>query len=292
MDANSTNDMNRARFRIGEVSEALNMSRQTIRYFEDMGLIIPSRNTDNNHRYYSIYDIYKMTLRKQYKNIGVTVAETETIFKTKRAEDIFDILNRREMMLEKERDLANLRVISIEKFKERILRTQTHLNRYLYAERPAFWKTPHMVDKDLLTDSMTNAARQLAIELLPLSVYTFKVDIAEWQSHPASGCEEFDFSFCGNWDLSIESPFAEQIGFDRIETAQYVPKEENCIYTVFKQRETHFLQLDRLHNVMTFIENNRLKAVGNIYGNIVISRHNEQGEYERYFEAWIPVRDA
>ena len=32
------------------------------------------------------------------------------------------------------------------------------------------------------------------------------------------------------------------------------------------------------------INNNRLKVAGDIYGNIVISRHNEEGEYERYFE--------
>ncbi|MGI6507724.1 MAG: MerR family transcriptional regulator [Saccharofermentanales bacterium] len=292
METKSLNDMDSPRFKIGEVSEALSMPRQTIRYFEDMGLVVPIRNKESNHRRYSIYDVYKMTIRKQYKNIGVSIAETETIFKTTRAEDIFNILSKCEAILKKERDLAELRVISIEKFKERVRRTETHLNRYLYAKRPAFWKIPHMADKDLLTDSVTNMARQIAVELLPLSVYTFTIDTDEWLDHSISDCRDLEFAFCGHWDLSIESPFAERVGFDKMPTAQYVPEEENCIYTVFKQKETHFLQLDRLRDAMEFINNNRLKVAGDIYGNIVISRHNEEGEYERYFEAWIPVTDA
>ncbi len=292
MDVKSLNDMDTPRFKIGEVSEALNMPRQTIRYFEDKGLIVPIRTKESNHRRYSLYDVYKMTIRKQYKNIGVTIADTETVFKTNSAETIFNILSNQEAVLKKDRERAELRVISIEKFTERVRRTEIHLDRYLYAKRPAFWKTPHMAEKDLLTDSVTNLARQIAVDLLPLSVYTFKIDTDEWLDHFTSDCSDHEFSFCGHWDLSIESPFAERVGFDKMPTAQYVPEEENCIYTVFKQKETHLLQLDRLREAMEFINNNRLKVAGDIYGNIVISRHNEEGEYERYFEVWIPVTDA
>lgn len=99
--------MDSPRFKIGEVSEALSMPRQTIRYFEDMGLVVPIRNKESNHRRYSIYDVYKMTIRKQYKNIGVSIAETETIFKTTRAEDIFNILSKCESILKKSANSRN-----------------------------------------------------------------------------------------------------------------------------------------------------------------------------------------
>lgn len=76
--------MNTVRFQnmnysIGDVSEALNLSREMIRYYEKCGVLKLSRDSGNNYRNYEIMDIFWLMESMQYRSWGVGIREIQEL---------------------------------------------------------------------------------------------------------------------------------------------------------------------------------------------------------------------
>ena len=48
-------------YNIGEVSKYLGISRDTLKFYENKGLINPKKNSGNGYREYDHFDIYDIT---------------------------------------------------------------------------------------------------------------------------------------------------------------------------------------------------------------------------------------
>lgn len=56
-------------YKIGEISEMYDMSRDSLMYYEKIGIIKPTRD-DNEYRLYSVSDIWRLNLIKELKSLG------------------------------------------------------------------------------------------------------------------------------------------------------------------------------------------------------------------------------
>lgn len=59
---------------IGEVAEASGLPAKTIRYYEDIGLVRPSRGA-NGYRSFSAQDVHKLTFLSRARSLGFSIAE-------------------------------------------------------------------------------------------------------------------------------------------------------------------------------------------------------------------------
>ena len=63
-------------YRIGEFSKLTNLSIRTIRYYHDIGLLIPEEvDIFTNYRYYGERNIYEAKLIDELKSVGFTLEE-------------------------------------------------------------------------------------------------------------------------------------------------------------------------------------------------------------------------
>ena len=63
-------------YRIGEFSKLTNLSIRTIRYYNDIGLLIPEEvDIFTNYRYYGERNIYEAKLIDELKSVGFTLEE-------------------------------------------------------------------------------------------------------------------------------------------------------------------------------------------------------------------------
>jgi MerR family transcriptional regulator, copper efflux regulator len=81
----------RALLQIGEVAERVGLSLRTVRYYEEVGLVIPSARTEGRFRLYSHADVERLDLVKRMKPLGLTL------------EAMADLLD----LFERTRDLAD-----------------------------------------------------------------------------------------------------------------------------------------------------------------------------------------
>lgn len=60
---------------IGEVAEHLGLSLRTIRYYEEEGLVTPTKRTEGGFRLYAEEDVERLALVKRMKPLGFSVQE-------------------------------------------------------------------------------------------------------------------------------------------------------------------------------------------------------------------------
>ena len=72
---------------IGEFSKICKVSTKTLRYYDEIGLINPSKiNQENGYRYYSIEQLETMLLINRLKQYNFSLEEKEKIIIEKRKE--------------------------------------------------------------------------------------------------------------------------------------------------------------------------------------------------------------
>jgi Cu(I)-responsive transcriptional regulator len=59
---------------IGEVAARVEMPAKTIRYYEDIGLVVPTRS-DNGYRRYSEPDIHRLAFLRRARSLGFSIDE-------------------------------------------------------------------------------------------------------------------------------------------------------------------------------------------------------------------------
>ena len=65
--------------RIGEVSRILDIPVQTIRFYEQQGIVSPGRIGEGGYREYETWDLFYLGECMMYRNMGLTVGEIKKV---------------------------------------------------------------------------------------------------------------------------------------------------------------------------------------------------------------------
>lgn len=267
-------------YTIGELAKAYGIHPQTLRYFDKQDLINPVRAGDGERRKYSFYELYRIALRKQYKNMGISVKETQNIFHNYSLEKYAAAIAECERKNEEQRLKLEIERRGIERIKAGMDKIPLCLGRCVFDTRPGMWRVPHIVDRKFVQTPNSIAARKILLDSAPLSYYSFVLD-AENQE---------DDSLYYKWDVAATESDAALIGLDKIPCAIFVPPEI-CMYTIFTIKGTDAINISNLMPALDFMRIIGERPCGKIYGNVLLEFTEEGGETMRYFEAWIPIKN-
>lgn len=268
-------------YTIGELAKAYGIHPQTLRYFDKQDLINPVRAGEGERRKYSFYELYRIALRKQYKNMGISVKETQSIFHNYSLERYAAAIAECERKNEEQRRRIEIERRGIDRIKTGMDKIPLCLGRCVFDRRPGMWRVPHIVDRRLVQREDSVAARKILMETSPVSYYSFAIDIDR--------VENDDFLYY-RWDVAATESDAALIGLDKIPGAVFVPPEI-CMYTIFVIKGTDAINIKHLKPALTFMEIMGERPCGKIYGNTLFEFTEESGETVRYFEAWIPIKN-
>lgn len=59
-------------FKIGEISELYHIGADSLRYYEELGILTPKRGK-NNYRLYSIHDIWRLNVIRDLRPLGFSM---------------------------------------------------------------------------------------------------------------------------------------------------------------------------------------------------------------------------
>lgn len=265
-------------YTIGELAKAYGIHPQTLRYFDKQDLINPVRAGEGERRKYSFYELYRIALRKQYKNMGISVKETQNIFHNYSLEKYANVIDFCEKKNEEARIRLEIEKRGIERIKDGMEKIPLCLGRCVFSKRPGMWRVPHIVDRKFVQTQRSISARKILLDSAPLSYYSFVLDIDQM----------VDDSLYYKWDVAATESDAALIGLDKIPGAIFVPSDI-CMYTIFVIKGTDAININNLKPAINFMEMIGEKPCGKIYGNTLFEFTEENGETVRYFEAWIPI---
>lgn len=77
--------MSEPKLQIGEVADRTGLSLRTVRYYEEVGLVVPSTRTEGGFRLYTEDDVDRLTLIKQLKPLDFTLDEVRDLLEIRDA---------------------------------------------------------------------------------------------------------------------------------------------------------------------------------------------------------------
>ena len=73
-------------FNIGELSRLFNVSTDSIRYYEKIGILNPLRNQENNYRIYTLSDIRQLTMIRELLGLDFSTERIKEFDKNQNVE--------------------------------------------------------------------------------------------------------------------------------------------------------------------------------------------------------------
>jgi DNA-binding transcriptional MerR regulator len=97
-------------FLIGELSKLFNISTDTLRHYDRIDLLKPNYDENNNYRYYSIRDFFKLSRILFLKNLDIPLEEVKKYMRNKNTENLLSLLKKKDEEIDyKINRLMNLR---------------------------------------------------------------------------------------------------------------------------------------------------------------------------------------
>ena len=77
---------------IGEVARLFNISKDTLRYYDKIGILKPEINKENGYRFYDIRHLEQLGLILGIKYLGISLSEIKEITENGDIEDYYNLM--------------------------------------------------------------------------------------------------------------------------------------------------------------------------------------------------------
>lgn len=86
---------------IGQVSKLFGISSDTLRYYDKIGILKPTINSENNYRYYNLHDLENLTIILDIKSLGVALNKIKNSLESENLNSYRDLLKEQEILIDK-----------------------------------------------------------------------------------------------------------------------------------------------------------------------------------------------
>lgn len=121
-------------YSVGQVAKFLGVSRDTLKFYEDKGLVNPKKNIENGYREYNQFDIYDITTINFYREIDIEIKKIQEIRTNKSIDDLELLLEEKEQVILDEIEYKKLLLKKVRLIKEDCEKIKQYLGKYTIKE--------------------------------------------------------------------------------------------------------------------------------------------------------------
>lgn len=230
------------KYRTGELLNYLGISRDTLRFYEEKGLLSPNKNTENNYRNYDIFDVYTIMIIDYYKKRGMTIQEIQGLLKDCDISRMQSLLDTKKHELEKLIYQQQCMLKRIEDTKEFSENLEGCLNKFTIKPMPLYKVNGEVSDfiaveeyKNVLSE-MTSTTDDMLSQIIRYisfdekSVTRTKMLIVSSTETKTEGCDFLHYPKCLYTIAEETQPNTEQINImESMHKASYEYAKEHGI---------------------------------------------------------------
>ena len=193
-------------------------------------------------------DMHYITLRMQYRNLGLSIKETDKMFFNCNMDSYKDYMMLCSERLKKEQLDLEIRIRGFKRHSEKVSMIKRHLGQFMFVNRPAMWRHPHIINGSLLDDQSSVRARKILLDTMPLTIYSFSFDSETSAQSPYAWAQIFGNSEYDNTGRlsSIACPTLIIWGTqDEI----FLKADEDMLLDALTGTEPKFVPIEASHNV-------------------------------------------
>lgn len=143
---------------IGEMAKIHNISTQTLRYYDSIGLLKPRhKDEENGYRYYDIEQFAQLDSILFLKKLGMPLKDIKKYFSNRNLKILIDLLNKKEKDIDKEIEL-------LERYKKSISKKLEFLEESIEEARLEECELIELEDRDIIYISLNDRTDIYSVE--------------------------------------------------------------------------------------------------------------------------------
>lgn len=259
---------------IGEVAKLFEVSTDTLRYYEKIGLLSSHKDRDNGYRYYYYDEIVLLMDILFFRNMEIPVKEINKIMTTMNIGDIKNVLCRNQRIVED-------RIQELIKLKRTITQAMNQyklceelVGHFLFVPAPKFkYKLGSNQTEDIVAMIRKYKKEDWLNDSIQYTLFVSREELLQkcnfYSAQIGLSVEEENLSILSRTEQS------ELLSFD----------ETEYLYTVIGTNYSD-QRNDMLDNALKYIKETGRAVTGPLIGRYIASEHRNGNDY---YEIWIPT---
>lgn len=259
-------------YTIGQVANILGISRDKLRYYEEVGVLSPQQNHNNNYRQYDLNDMLKLLSIELYRSIDLNFKTIKKILEDSSAYEIESVLNEKRIELLDEIQKLKTLVGRIDKLQCNLNDIKSCLNNLDIRKMPPIKILDEISDFDafdeysVIHDNINQTKEPSIIKSLKRLA-----------------------TFDDSGIISTKMLVTRDVEFHDSLQDKDILSYEKCLYTVIEDSfEYGNIMQMTFEKCMTWLKQNGYRHMGvSIIGMLLIGYHT--GGSASYLEVYIPI---
>lgn len=258
-------------YRIGQVADFLNITADTIRFYEKEGIIHPVKNPDNGYREYSFEDISRLSDILFYRDVDFSISDIRDIINGVSSEEMLTMIREKELKVaESLKFFANL-LTKMENWEKLHREALAFENRFEIRPMPSSYRkgTNGGSGKTNIGDLSAG---------IPVNQKDAYFVTLSFRCTLAGGAVEHYFA--------LDTDYAHGLNVDFSNEAYVVEAHPNCLFTVCRYDVNPKIMLK---SALAYIKKEGLQPEGTVYGRQSVVTY-ENDKPKEHYRIYIPLK--
>ena len=266
------------KYKIGDVSKILGISPDLLRYYEKKGVVAPTKDPENDYRYYDAWDINFLMDCLWFKNFGFSIDQISEMVRIPSTSDLSALFCQKEDELRALIARSQLLLKRSEEHRKELERIPQLLGKCELSYSPEVIRYINRYTNTFDNSSQLQKLSHDWLDLLPLASRCF--EIAQEDLLQDDGKDY-------RWGLALTIDYADQLHVKREPPVAHLPSELS-IHSIFKSSGKGNFSPRHIRYMVDYAKENGLTISGNARGMLLASVL--EGYYlTGYFEVWLPI---
>jgi DNA-binding transcriptional MerR regulator len=263
------------RYKINQVKRILNISEDTLRYFDNKQLIHSKRDSKNNYRYFSSDDINKIFAYKMYRGLLFNMRDSEELISGRPVQNLENMLKSQLAYIKNEQEYMGGVKKHIELLVEKIQKWQQFNGSFEIVTSLNCFFHGNQTDNYFRAEDEIFANSYQCLNSMPHIWPSFCYDLENKQ-------DKYQYSFGYGYYTEQEPP---------MEGLTHLPSSK-CLYSFFIMENNLKQKVEELiSEAEKFCEMNGYRICGKIHGDI-LHEMMEEDRLIRLFDIYIPIEEV
>lgn len=260
-----------------DICKFFDIKRDTLRHYENMGIIHPEINPENQYRYYDEWDIYAIAECKKYQTLGMSLKDISMIENNGTLEDFIGNTEKLQAIIEARAKYYELLAKKNKKYIEDLNRIQRDMGKIFVEDVKKMFFYPNIRDEDIfLGEIELNRGHEILRNLaffenglyVPLKEYGQRTNVF-------------------TWGHVLEEYYIDKLDVQIGESLHVL--EGTVIRCMIDAGEKGTFSYDMFDQIIQYGIEHNYEFTGEIYG-VLLTRVYEGKKYHRYFDIYVPVK--
>lgn len=264
-------------YKIGDVARILGISTDLLRYYEKKGVVTPTKDKQNDYRYYDAWDINFLIDCLWYKNFGFSISQVAYMVSDCCYMDLIPLLEEKQDELMDSIHQQELLLHRLTQHREQVLRVRNSMGKCEIAQSPEVICYLNRYDTAYDNSSEMQQLSKQWLRLMPFLQRYFEMPLEPGGRHAQHYA----------WGFSLETEYIDELSVSVKPPVVHQPSVP-CIHSTFKSSGKNAFSPKHINYLFDYADEKGYIASGNARGNLVCSIL-EEGLNTGYFEVWLPV---